>query len=56
MSGTTPAVIDFRSFEPYYLQLKRILLKELEADGTEGNLMPADQANCKSYPPSLTQS
>jgi GntR family transcriptional regulator len=54
MSGTTPAVIDFRSFEPYYLQLKRILLKELEADGTEGNLMASEAELCAQYSVSRT--
>ena len=46
--------IDFRSFEPYYLQLKRILLKDLEAHGTEGTLMPSDAALCARYSVSRT--
>lgn len=44
--------IDFRSFEPYYLQLKRILLKDLEAP--EGSLLPSEAELCAQYAVSRT--
>ncbi len=40
MSETRISSIDFRSFEPYYAQLKRILLKDLEDNFEEGHLLP----------------
>lgn len=44
--------IDFRSFEPYYVQLKRILLKDLEAP--EGSLLPSESEMCARYSISRT--
>ena len=46
--------IDFRSFEPYYAQLKRILLRDLEADGAEGSLLPSVAELCVQYSVSRT--
>ncbi|HTW08520.1 MAG TPA: GntR family transcriptional regulator [Acidimicrobiales bacterium] len=54
MTITRSAAIDFRSFEPYYLQLKRILLKDLEADAPEGSLLPSEAELCALYSVSRT--
>jgi GntR family transcriptional regulator len=54
MTETARAAIDFRSFEPYYLQLKRILLKDLEDNGTEGSLLPSEAELCARYSVSRT--
>ncbi len=51
---TARASIDFRSFEPYYLQLKRILLKDLEDNGAEGSLLPSEAELCARYSVSRT--
>jgi GntR family transcriptional regulator len=51
---TARASIDFRSFEPYYLQLKRILLKDLEDNGVEGSLLPSEAELCARYSVSRT--
>jgi GntR family transcriptional regulator len=45
--------IDVRSFEPYYQQLKRILVKGIES-GTEGDLLPSESELCKQYSVSRT--
>ncbi|HUB70730.1 MAG TPA: GntR family transcriptional regulator [Acidimicrobiales bacterium] len=50
--ATKPSAIDFRSFEPYYLQLKRILLKDL--DVPEGSLLPSEAELCAQYSVSRT--
>jgi GntR family transcriptional regulator len=42
MSGARASVIDFRSFEPYYVQLTRILLRDLETNRAEGHLLPSE--------------
>ncbi len=54
MTETMRPAIDFRSFEPYYAQLKRILLKDLEADGAEGSLLPSVAELCAQYSVSRT--
>jgi len=54
MTETARASIDFRSFEPYYLQLKRILLKDLEDNGAEGSLLPSEAELCSRYSVSRT--
>ena len=54
MTETSAAAIDFRSFEPYYVQLKRILLKYLEADWSEGYLLPSEAELCTQYSVSRT--
>ena len=54
MTETARAAIDFRSFEPYYLQLKRILLKDLEAEALEGRLLPSEAELCAQYSVSRT--
>ncbi|HXW81790.1 MAG TPA: GntR family transcriptional regulator [Acidimicrobiales bacterium] len=54
MTETARASIDFRSFEPYYLQLKRILLKDLEDNGAEGSLLPSEAELCARYSVSRT--
>ncbi|MGO9657115.1 MAG: GntR family transcriptional regulator [Acidimicrobiales bacterium] len=54
MADIARSAIDFRSFEPYYVQLKRILLKDLEADGAEGNLLPSEAGLCAQYSVSRT--
>lgn len=46
--------IDFRSFEPYYVQLKRILLKEIETNQVEGNMLPSEADLCARYGVSRT--
>jgi GntR family transcriptional regulator len=46
--------IDFRSFEPYYLQLKRILVKGMEDNGAEGSLLPSEAELCARYSVSRT--
>jgi GntR family transcriptional regulator len=54
MTVTARATIDFRSFEPYYLQLKRILLKDMEDNGAEGSLLPSEAELCAQYSVSRT--
>jgi GntR family transcriptional regulator len=54
MTVTKPSTIDFRSFEPYYMQLKRILLKDLEAGALEGSLLPSEAELCAQYSVSRT--
>jgi GntR family transcriptional regulator len=54
VTETARAAIDFRSFEPYYLQLKRILLKDLEDNGAEGSLLPSEAELCARYAVSRT--
>ena len=54
MADVPAPVIDFRSFEPYYVQLKRILLKYLEADWSEGYLLPSEAELCTQYSVSRT--
>jgi len=54
VTETARAAIDFRSFEPYYLQLKRILLKDLEAEALEGRLLPSEAELCAQYSVSRT--
>jgi GntR family transcriptional regulator len=54
VTETARAAIDFRSFEPYYLQLKRILLKDLEDNGAEGSLLPSEAELCSRYSVSRT--
>jgi GntR family transcriptional regulator len=54
VTETARASIDFRSFEPYYLQLKRILLKDLEDNGAEGSLLPSEAELCARYSVSRT--
>ena len=41
--------IDVRSFEPYYKQLKRILVKEIESIHKEGDLLPSETELCRLY-------
>jgi GntR family transcriptional regulator len=50
----TRSAIDVGSFEPYYRQLKRLLLKGLEADGAEGSLLPSEAELCTRYSVSRT--
>jgi GntR family transcriptional regulator len=52
MTATGAPGIQFRSFEPYYLQLKRILLKDL--DEAEGSLLPSEAELCARYSVSRT--
>lgn len=54
MTGAARSAIDFRSFEPYYVQLKRILLRDVEADGSEGSLLPSEADLCALYSVSRT--
>ncbi len=54
MTDTPRSTIDIRSFEPYYLQLKRILMKDIEADGAEGSLLPSEAEMCSQYSVSRT--
>jgi len=54
MSEARSAVIDFRSFEPYYLQLERILVKDLQNNRAEGHLLPSEAELCAQYSVSRT--
>ena len=54
MTDTRTAAIDFRSFEPYYVQLTRILLKDLETNRAEGHLLPSEAELCAQYSVSRT--
>jgi len=54
MTDARPGVIDFRSFEPYYVQLTRILLKDLETNRAEGHLLPSEAELCPQYSVSRT--
>jgi GntR family transcriptional regulator len=54
MSDKRAEVIDFRSFEPYYVQLTRILLKDLETNRAEGHLLPSEAELCAQYSVSRT--
>jgi GntR family transcriptional regulator len=51
---TDLAGIDVRSFEPYYQQLKRILVKDIESSRGEGDLLPSESELCKQYSVSRT--
>jgi len=48
------AGIDVRSFEPYYQQLKRILIRDIEANRAEGDLLPSESEMCHAYSVSRT--
>jgi GntR family transcriptional regulator len=48
------AYIDVRSFEPYYLQLKRILVADIRAERVEGDLLPSESQLCQRYGVSRT--
>ena len=54
MTATRTAAIDFRSFEPYYVQLTRILVKDLETNRAEGHLLPSESELCAQYSVSRT--
>jgi GntR family transcriptional regulator len=54
VTETAYTAIDFRSFEPYYLQLKRILMKEMVDNSAEGNLLPSEAELCSRYSVSRT--
>jgi GntR family transcriptional regulator len=54
MSEARSAVIDFRSFEPFYVQLERILLEDLQNNRAEGHLMPSEAELCAQYSVSRT--
>ena len=47
------AGIEIRSFEPYYQQLKRILINEIE-NNHEGDLLPSESELCRRYSVSRT--
>ncbi|HTV99122.1 MAG TPA: GntR family transcriptional regulator [Streptosporangiaceae bacterium] len=51
---TEVAAIDVRSFEPYYQQLKRILVKEIEDSRGEGDMLPSESVMCQQYSVSRT--
>jgi GntR family transcriptional regulator len=46
--------IDVRSFEPYYQQLKRILVQDIERNHGEGDLLPSESELCRQYSVSRT--
>jgi GntR family transcriptional regulator len=46
--------IDVRSFEPYYRQLKRIMIKDIETNRSEGDLLPSESELCRQYSVSRT--
>jgi GntR family transcriptional regulator len=46
--------IDVRSFEPYYQQLKRILVHDIETSRDEGDLLPSESEMCRLYSVSRT--
>jgi len=46
--------IDGRSLEPYYQQLKRILVEEIESRRNEGDLLPSESELCRQYSVSRT--
>jgi GntR family transcriptional regulator len=48
------AAIDVSSFEPYYLQLKRILVSEIEGRRGEGDMLPSESDLCRQYSVSRT--
>lgn len=48
------AGIDVRSFEPYYQQLKRILVADIEGHRREGDLLPSESGLCRLYSVSRT--
>jgi GntR family transcriptional regulator len=50
----TDTGIDVRSFEPYYQQLKRILVAEIESHRAEGDLLPSESELCRLYSVSRT--
>ncbi|HTW10209.1 MAG TPA: GntR family transcriptional regulator [Acidimicrobiales bacterium] len=54
MAETRGSAIDFGSLERYYTQLKRILLKDLEANGIAGKLLPTEAELCARYSVSRT--
>jgi GntR family transcriptional regulator len=46
--------IDVNSVEPYYQQLKRILVQEMEGGRREGDLLPSEQELCRRFAVSRT--
>jgi GntR family transcriptional regulator len=50
----TASGIDVRSYEPYYQQLKRILVQDIEQNHGEGDLLPSESEMCRSYSVSRT--
>lgn len=50
----TAAGIDVRSFEPYYQQLKRILIADIESHRAEGDLLASESELCHRYSVSRT--
>jgi GntR family transcriptional regulator len=50
----TATGIDVRSFEPYYQQLKRILVQDIESNHHEGDLLPSESELCRLYSVSRT--
>jgi len=46
--------IDTRSFEPYYRQVKRILVEEIQASRREGDLLPSESELCRRFSVSRT--
>jgi GntR family transcriptional regulator len=46
--------IDVRSFEPYYQQLKRILVNDIEGNRHEGEMLPSESEMCRAYSVSRT--
>jgi GntR family transcriptional regulator len=46
--------INVRSFEPYYRQLKRILVTDIEGGRQEGDLLPSESELCRRYSVSRT--
>jgi GntR family transcriptional regulator len=46
--------IDVRSFEPYYQQLKRILIQDIESNLGEGDQLPSESELCRRYSVSRT--
>lgn len=51
---TDAVAIDIRSFEPYYQQLKRILVRDIETSRSEGDLLPSESEMCHTYSVSRT--
>jgi GntR family transcriptional regulator len=54
VSSENDAGIDARSVEPYYQQLRRILIQEIEGDRGEGDLLPSESQLCRRYSVSRT--
>jgi len=54
MADFASAIIDTRSFDPYYIQLRRIIQEAIDTSLQEGDLLPSEAELCRKYGVSRT--